>query len=512
MTEKLVNENKNHSSGRSLRILFPIEPLKGIHLQWLGLMIISSVLKREGFEVEIVKADISEVRKKLRDGRKTILGYSVPTYLAKFYLEFNENVKKEFDVFSIFGGPHPTYFPEIINTEGVDAICIGEGDYALLDLAKKLERDEPHFSVENLWIKEDSIIHKNPLRPVVNNLDELPFPDRNLFSPYQPRSGLSPTGVMTTRGCPYSCTYCFNKAFRQLYSDSGKGNPTIRRRSVDNVIEELLELKSRYPATYFVFWDDIFVIYPDWIEEFTKKYKSKIGLPFNCNVRANLVNSKNVKLLKEAGCNLVTMGLEAGNDYLRNTILKRNMTKDHIINAIELIKKEGIKIQTFNLIGIPKGSIETDLETLELNIKCKVGYAMCFIIQPYHRTELYNIAKEEGLLNQHFEGFDTMENPYGYHPPIDRDPKQKLMIENLHKLFAFLVLLKLPSPLVKTIIKLPLGKIYLLIYGFWFSLYRYIVLPPAKFSRCMILARSKLLSYLKQKQQNKRKLRTSVLP
>ncbi|MCR4319584.1 MAG: B12-binding domain-containing radical SAM protein [Candidatus Brocadiaceae bacterium] len=501
MIEKLVNENKNHSSGRSLRVLFPIEPLTGIHLQWLGLMIISSVLKREGFEVEIIKADINEVRKKLRDGRKTLIGYSVPTYLAKFYLQFNKLVKDEFHVFSIFGGPHPTYFPEMIAVEGVDAICIGEGDYALLDLAKKLERDEPYFSVENLWIKEDSIIHKNPLRPVVNNLDDLPFPDRNLFSLYQPRSGLSPTGVMTTRGCPYSCTYCFNKAFRQLYSDSGKGNSTIRRRSVDNVIEELLELKSRYPATYFVFWDDIFVIYPDWLEDFTKKYKSKIGLPFNCNVRANLVNSENVKLLKEAGCFLVTMGLEAGNDYLRNTILKRNMTKDHIINAIELIKEEGIKVQTFNLIGIPKGSIETDFETLELNKRCKVDYAMCFIIQPYHRTELYNIAKEEGLLNQHFEGFDTMKNPYGYHPPVVRDPKQKLMTENLHRLFAFLVWLALPSALVKMIIKLPFARLYLLIYKFWFSLYRYFIFPPTKFHRCMLLVKNKFYHLFKKRRK-----------
>jgi len=490
-----MDEKRNRSpDNRSLRILFPIEPSRGVHLQWLGLMIMSGILKKEGFEVEMVEADIDRISKKLKDSRPTILGYSVPTYLAKFYLEFNKRVKDEFDVFSIFGGPHPTYYPEVIDTEGVDAICIGEGDYALLDLAKKLEGGEPVNSIMNLWVKEDGKVHKNPLRPLIKDLDELPFPDRDLFSTYQPRTGLSSIGTMTGRGCPYNCTYCFNKGFRRLYRK--EGTALIRQRSVDNVIDELQELKGCYPATYFIFWDDVLILSREWLEEFSKKYRSKIGLPFSCNVRANLVKPGTAKLLKEAGCHMASMGIEAGNDYLRNQVLKRQITKDQTIDAIETLRKEGIRIQTFNLIGIPKGSIENDFETLALNIECKVDYAMCFILQPYPRTEIYDIAKSEGLIEQKFEGFDSLKIPYGYHPPLKKSPEERLIIENLHKLFAFMVEFPKFLPLLRTLLKFPGGRLYSLIYYLWFKYAQYIRVHPARLSRIFLYLKNRCYNFI----------------
>ena len=144
------------------------------------------------------------------------------------------------------------------------------------------------------------------------------------------------------------------------------------------------------------------------------------------------------------------------------------------------------------MIGIPKGSIENDLETLELNAKCKVDYAMCLIIQPYHKTEIYNIAKKEGLVDEEFEGFDNLKNPYGYHPPLKKSNRERLEVENLQKLFAFLagVQFRFHPILVKTLIRLPLGKLYLLIYKFWFNFSRFTMYQPNKLHRIPMFLRT----------------------
>jgi hypothetical protein len=162
------------------------------------------------------------------------------------------------------------------------------------------------------------------------------------------------------------------------------------------------------------------------------------------------------------------------------------MNKKQIIDAIGFLKNEGIKVHTFNLIGIPKGRIDNDLETLELNIRTDVDYPMCFILHPYHRTELYDIALKEGLIQKEFQELGGVNNPYGYHPPLKRDAKERAEIENLHRIFSFLVKIKASPSLARKFIRLPLGKLYSLIYSVDFSYARYVRQPPAKLTRLMI--------------------------
>ena len=445
-----------------MRVLFVIRHADYIPM---GLMHLSSVLKKAGHQVDLVISTHQDPIQAAKEFKPQIVGYTIYTGLHRYYLELNKAIKEALGgkVFSVFGGPHATFFPEVIEEEGVDGVCIGEGEEAMLDLANALEGGSDYTSIPNWWFKMDGEIIRNRVRPLLEDLDSLPFPDRELFyakDAFSRESGLK--HFISSRGCPYRCSYCFNQAFNEIYRGLGK---IVRHRSVDNVIEELRWVKSKYPLRFVVFLDDLFIWPLKWVEEFAEKYPREIGLPFFCNVRPNLVNKELVRLLKEAGCHSVGMGVETGDEQLRKTLLKRDITQEQIMESARLIKEAGIRLITTNMIGLPGGSLEVDFKTLELNIACRPDYANVFLYQPYPGTELGEYAKEQGLL----EGFYDDIGPSAWDHSIIRfsGEKEKRQVENLSKLFALVVEWPFLMPLVKVLIQLPPNPIFRLVYKLW---------------------------------------------
>jgi len=371
-----------------MRVLFIF---KDSAVEHLGAMYISSMLKENGHRVEVVNAEYIAIAKKLREDIPTILAYSTLAFYANYYIALNKCIKEKFNVFSLFGGAHPTAKPEIIGEEGIDAVCIGEGEYPLLNLANTLEAGGDIRELDNLWIKDNGKIIKNRLRPLINNLDELPFPDRGLFKQKSPffQERIS---MITSRGCTYSCPYCYNSTMLRLYKDRQN---TYRRRGVDNVIEEVRQVKKSQSVKFILFHDDIFILDPAWLEEFAFKYKQEGAVPFSCYVRIGHITPEIVSYLKYAGCHSVSFGVESGNDFLRKDIYKRNMEKQEIIHAAKLIKSQGLKIRTTNIIGYSSYSIDADLETLRLNIQCGVDLAKVGLLATYPNTEI-SAMNEEG--------------------------------------------------------------------------------------------------------------------
>jgi radical SAM superfamily enzyme YgiQ (UPF0313 family) len=408
-------------------------------------------------------------------------------------LKLNRQVKRQFpEVIAVFGGPHPTFFPEMIEEEGVDGICIGEGEYPLLELAANWETGKPIKGIENWWIKENGRVHKNPVRPLIDDLDSLPLPDHELFRKSMP-GAISQAIVVTSRGCPYQCTYCYNHLYRQIYK--GKGS-IIRRRSVDNVMRELREIKEKN-HTFIRFMDDLFILSQEWVEEFSRKYKRQIGLPFSCLVRANYVTADITRLLKEAGCYRMTMGVEAGNDYVRNTILKRNMSRDQIISAAELIKNSGIKLTTANILAIPGGSLDADLETLQLNIQCRPNYASVALMEAFPRTEIYKYAREKELLDEEHLAVVGSSLGFGLRTAIRfKDKREKRWMENLHKLFPIAVRFPWSQFLVRRLIKLPPNRLFDFIYRMSVSYGIHIEALPPKIGLSILLRKIKILRRL----------------
>jgi radical SAM superfamily enzyme YgiQ (UPF0313 family) len=431
-----------------------------------GIMHISSLLNQEGHQASLAVAteeDPVEVALRLKPN---VVGYTVYTGTQNYYLDLNRQIKAQLPgIFSIFGGPHPTFFPEMIEHEGVDGICVGEGEYATLDLLNALQAGAEIADIPNWHFKLNGEILRNPVRPLLTSeqLDELPFPDRDLLYNVHPasrRNKIRP--FITGRGCPYSCTYCFNKAYRDLYRGLGKA---MRRRSVEDVIREIKAVRKRYPLEFITFMDDTFILNRQWLQEFAVCYKAEVGLPFWCQVRADLVTDEMMALFKDAGCVSVSFGLEAGNDRLRNAILKRDMSREQILEASRIFRRHGIAFMTNNMLGLPTGSLETDLETLELNVRCRPSYANVFLFQPYPKTELGELACQGGWM---IGSFDDLSGSVSDDTIIRFDSKsEKRQIENLQKLFALAVEFPFLVPLVKLLIKLPRNKLFWLVYKIW---------------------------------------------
>ena len=444
-----------------MRILF-IE--KQIDYEPLGLLYLSAVLRGAGHEVRLAVAAEENPVAVAQAWQPAIVGYSVYTGSQTYYRDLNLRLKAALpDIVSVFGGPHPTYFPEFIEEPGVDAVCVGEGEDAMRELVAAVEAGRPLRGIANWWFKDGDRIERNAPRPLENDLDRLPFPDRELLygrDAFTRQSGIK--HFITSRGCPYDCTYCFNHALAALYRGKGK---RLRQMSVDRVIEEVRGVQERYPLQFVVFLDDLFIVYVDWLRELAEKFPRAVGLPFFCNVRANLLTAEKVDLLRRAGCVSVGMGLETGNPELRNRVLNRNLSDAQIIEAARLLRESGIALLTTNMLGLPGGSLDLDFETLALNHACKPAYANAFLYQPYPRTQLGEYAREHGYVEGSLDDID----PSAWERSVLRfsSAAEKRQIENFNKLFALAVEWPRLTGLVRRLIKLPPNPFFRLAYKLW---------------------------------------------
>ena len=380
-----------------MQILFVVKDID--YIDPIGIMTLSSLAKSKGHTVRLGILSRENILKKIKDLKIDLVAYSASTGEHKYYLGLNDKIKSNFkDVFTIMGGPHTTFYPECIEKSSLDAICVGEGEDAFLELLGKLENKKDIRDIQNIITKSGK---NNGLRNLFQDLDNLSFPDRELFYESTEMRDFGLKSFIASRGCPYQCTYCFEHAFRKLYSDKGK---LVRRHSVEYVIEEVKRVKQNYRLEFVKFYDDVFSYRVDeWFEKFVKLYKKEINLPFQCLTRADLLTDDMAKLLKEAGCFSLSMSIEAGNPQIRNDLLKRNMANDEIIKAFDICNK--YKINTFanNILGLPYATIENEIETLDLNLKCKVSFAEFPIFHPYPRTELGDFCMKEGIYSHHYE-------------------------------------------------------------------------------------------------------------
>lgn len=428
----------------------------------LGIMTLSAYLKNRGHHCELLDVKLEKnYIKQVQKYNPDIIAYSVLTVNQKFYSNINKKLKTKFNFISVFGGAHTTFYPEFINNDGVDIICIGEGEQALAELVDKLERQEDYSKIKNLYVKKNGHIYKNELRDLISNLDDIPFPDRDLINKYNHYKHRTRVRTITSRGCPFNCTYCFNHSYKALFKNKGI---FVRQRSVDNVIKELVCLKNQYNPINIEFHDDVFILDKKWVDEFVIKYKKQINIPYDISLRVDLVKEEIIEKLKFSGCKCIHFGIESGNFDIRKNILNRNITDEQIIKAALLFKKYDIKTKPFNIVGLPGETLENVYETISLNIKCKVSYAINTIYHPYPQTVLAKYAIDNNYYNGDINEIDKSLF-YGKSAIKTHDIHK---IVRLHYLFAFCVKTPWFIPISKILVLLPFDAFYRVL----FFLYR----------------------------------------
>ena len=341
------------------------------------------------------------LKERIEKFKPDLIGFSVLSFNYLQASKMAEFIKENYNIIKIiFGGVHVTLMPEeVIENKDVDIVCIGEGEYVLKEI---LDKELDCKDVNGIWYKKDGKIIKNKDRKLTENLDKLPYPDWDDFELkkyFLINDNHLP--IMASRGCPYNCTYCSNHALKKKLI--GK---YVRFRSVDNVIKEIeLRIKQYYGIgmRYLFFYDDTFILNKDFVLEFCRKFKEKgfdKKIKWNINVRANLVDEEIIKNLKEASCYEVRMGIEAGNEDIRNNLYKRGMTEEQIYNSIKIIKKYGLHLRVQFIVGAPYDSIETMNESYKMARKINADYTLFPILMPLPATEIKEVCEKENLIEK----------------------------------------------------------------------------------------------------------------
>lgn len=430
--------------------------LQNLPFEYIGPMSISALLKKHGHDCRLfVLSEHRNYLQELTDYNPDLIGFSTMTGPHKWVLKIASEIKKKINKPILLGGAHPTFFPEIIHEPPVDMICLGEGEFTVLELAEKLEKGEDIFNIRNLWVKRDGHLFKNDLRPLLENLDDLPFSDRTLYDECKILRSVPAMKFLTGRGCPYRCSFCFNHKFNELYRGLGR---IVRKRSTDSLIREIKETADKYRLKLIRFPDDTFTGNRRWLLEFLPQYKKHIGLPFTGLAHANELDEEVVQALKSSGCLNIYFGVETGDENLRNQILKKSLKNKQIINAARLLRKYRLKFGTYNMFGLPHETLAQAFETIHLNRRLRPDYTINNIFQPYPKTEIADYAVDRGFLEPQIEYLETM------------NEGSILQIENIDRIvnlsrFAYLAI-KFPVllPFIRVLIKLPPNSLFKVVF------------------------------------------------
>jgi radical SAM superfamily enzyme YgiQ (UPF0313 family) len=387
-----------------------------------GIAYLSAVLKKAGHKTSLLHITSPIAEKDFGDALSNespdLVAFSSTTNMFSYVTKWASVTKKVLKVPIICGGIHATLVPEeVIADESIDMLCVGEGEEAIVDLCENLTKGNDIYRIPNIWAKKNGTVFKNPVRPLIQDLDVLPFPDRSIFKYEQLIDAqLNRHVFMAARGCPYNCSYCCNHSIRKIYEDK----KYARFRSVNNLIDEIKQVINNQPARLIAFHDDLFTMDERWLFEFARKYEHNIRLPFICNSRVGILDEERIIALKKAGCIQIELGVESGNPEIRKNILNRDMSDKDIIQTFDLCRRYEIKTLVYNMVGIPFETINNILETIKLNARLRPDDIQVSIFYPYPQTRLYDICKNNNMLTSQTKG-SYFEGSILFQPQITKE-------------------------------------------------------------------------------------------
>lgn len=386
----------------------------------IGLAYIAAVLRQHKHEVAIfdvdalkkgASLDFSQEYLKLEEYRKSInqndhpvwksiadtleafapdlVGITAITTKFGSVLKTAEIVKKtKPDCTIIVGGPHPTLLPDqTLKSKNIDIVVIGEGERTILNLVNALSHREPIENIKGIAFRKNQKIYFGPPQHFINDLNQIPFPARDLLLNKGNYTSEDMGVMMTSRGCPYNCSYCCHMWHKE-----------VRNRSLDNIIAEIREVKQSYRTEQFEFKDDTFTLNKKRTYELCEKIISeKIRLNWGCSTRADLLDDSLIKMMKKAGCNVIKIGIETGSEkILKDT--KKGVTFEQMKQVAEMLNKNKVFWSGYFMVGLPQEDENDISKTLEFMRELNPYYAGLGIYNPFPGTELFKQGLELGLL------------------------------------------------------------------------------------------------------------------
>ena len=398
-----------------------------------GIRYVSAALKRAGFDTTIIflrdwrhnalempsDDEIELALGIMKDKKPDLIGVGFMSSLYPMATEVTKRIKARFpDTPLIWGGIHPTSVPEECIPE-VDYLCVGEGEQAAIDLCNAIATGAETTNIPNIWANVDGTIHQNNPRPLIQDLDWLPYPDTvddnkhyiegGKVSIEEPWKRTAEYRIYFSRGCPYNCSYCYVSILRDVYDEKGK--KFYRARSVEHILGELEHVMKAFPKTARIKIDDdtSFAFGDDWMEEFLAKYPSRIGMPFECLLIPPMMRPDMLKRLMGAGLVRVQTGIESGSAKESKEIHNRSPGNKAIMKFAEANKEMQLDVVYDVIIDNPYATEEMKIETAEMLLDLPRPYSIYFYSLNYFPgTALTKKAIADGSLDPNLvEGKNT---------------------------------------------------------------------------------------------------------
>jgi len=338
-----------------------------------------------------------------------------------------KEIKKISNAPVLIGGILPTISPEfVININEVDMICIGEGEGPLVDVCNAIAENKKFDDISNIWLKKDGKIYQNSLRPLIDmnqvpEQDWSPFDSRHLYRAY--KGNVYKNGTFEfARGCLKVCSFCVAPQLRKVQSNIGHYH---RFKNPENVVSEIVNKVKPYDLNLIHFGDTdfLFGMKEQTLETFSNLYKKHIDLPFLIQTSAEAINEQKMKLLKMAGCDNISVGVESGSERIRKQIIHKYVSKQKIIDAFQLGRKYKIRMTANYMLGLPDETEEDIMESISLNKEINPPAISVFYFTPFLGTELYDLSLKKGYI----QGFKPDTNVHKESPlEMPHMPKEKI--------------------------------------------------------------------------------------
>ena len=368
--------------------------------QPLGILYLASYLKwhKKDCEILIIDAaaeglDHSQIGRRIESFSPDIVGISCWTFSLIDSIKTAREAKARMPHLLVcLGGPHATIYPrETVSFKEVDFVITGDGEYPFAELLRQLSSGRDFDRVPNLYYKKNGNIEKSPLIHIEKNLDGLPCPDRTLVPMKNYHSiidkGESITTMITSRGCPFQCRFCFQQ------------NTGWRYREIPGIIEEMQQCVSLGIKNFFIF-DETFTVNKKRVLSLCDEIiRRKIGINWSCRSRVDTIDEEIMGRLKKAGCSRISFGVESASEKVLKQLNKK-INISRVKDVFRLAKKKGLITLADFMIGCPGEDKDATSETVKLALELNPDYVQFSLFTLFPATELYKEALEKGIVKR----------------------------------------------------------------------------------------------------------------
>ena len=432
---------KIQKADKTLRVVLVIPPPQTAEPIWcpnlpIGIAYLTAVLEKSGYDVTVIDCpalgiDHENLGAKIATIEPSVVGItSVTPMIQSALLAAHVAKEKCPNTIVILGGPHVTFMDEQILSENpeVDVVVRGEGEQTLLELMRHVSNFGDLHEIAGITFRNNGRIIRTPNRPFIQNLDELPRPayEQLPLKKYQ-LFGKTILPIMTSRGCPFRCSYCVSSRLNGV---------KFRARSPKNVVDELEWLRDTHGADAFSFYDDAFTFDIERAGKICEEIKNRnIGLPWDCQTRVDRISKEVLVKMREAKCQLVSFGVESGSQKILDAVNKRT-TVEQNERAIGWAKEVGIPVSISVIIGYPGETPDTLKQTMDFIRKVEPDYVYLCLATPYPGTALRELVKELGWkMSTEWSQYD-LQTPVFENPLIPNDELLKARKEFYNNFYS----------------------------------------------------------------------------